>query len=93
VVGLELGADDYITKPFSPRELAARVKAVLRRAWHPVSQPASGQPFQVNESKRQLTYFGKVLDLSRYKYEILKTFIRRPGHVYSRDELMELVWE
>ena len=93
VVGLEIGADDYITKPFSPRELSARVKAVLRRTGHTVTQPSSGQPFQVNESKRQISYFGEVLDLSRYEYEILKTFIRRPGHVYSRDQLMELVWE
>jgi two-component system catabolic regulation response regulator CreB len=47
----------------------------------------------VNESKRQITYQGKILDLSRYEYEILRTFIRRPGHVYSREQLMDLVWE
>ncbi len=93
VVGLEIGADDYITKPFSPRELGARVKAVLRRAPLSPSQPSSGQAFEINESKRQISYFGKALDLSRYEYEILKTFIRRPGHVYSRDQLMEIVWD
>ena len=93
VVGLEIGADDYITKPFSPRELGARVKAVLRRTPISPSQPSSGQALEINESKRQISYFGKVLDLSRYEYEILKTFIRRPGHVYSRDQLMEIVWD
>lgn len=93
VVGLEIGGDDYVTKPFSPRELTARVKAVLRRT---LNGPLPGRepgPFEVNESKRQIAYFGTVVDLSRYEYEILKTFIRRPGHVFSREQLMDLVWE
>lgn len=93
VVGLEIGADDYVTKPFSPRELSARVRAVLRRTLPHEGSTTSRQIFQVNDSKRQIAYHGKVLDLSRYEYEILKTFIGRPGHVYSRDHLMELVWE
>ncbi|MHC1743806.1 MAG: two-component system response regulator CreB [Syntrophobacteraceae bacterium] len=93
VVGLEIGADDYVTKPFSPRELSARVKAVLRRT-RPNADCVSTEPaFQVNESKRQIAYRGKVLDLSRYEYDILRTFIKRPGHVYSREQLMDLVWE
>jgi two-component system catabolic regulation response regulator CreB len=93
VVGLEIGADDYISKPFSPRELAARVRAVLRRTQNADRSDLLPQVFQMNESKRQISYCGQALDLSRYEYDILKIFIRQPGHVYSRDQLMELVWD
>jgi two-component system catabolic regulation response regulator CreB len=91
VVGLEIGGDDYMTKPFSPRELSARVKAILRRT-KPASE-AVMRAFRVDESRRQIAYFGSSLELSRYEYELLKTFIRRPGHVFSRDQLMDLCWE
>ena len=93
VVGLEFGGDDYVVKPFSPRELSARVKAILRRTQQASPHPLTNQAFEINESKRQLFYFGKPLELSRYEYELLKTFIRRPGHVFSRDQLMDLVWD
>jgi two-component system catabolic regulation response regulator CreB len=94
VVGLELGADDYITKPFSPREVSARVKAVLRRTGTGSCNTAPRDSvFTVNDSKRRIWFLGECLDLSRYEYEILKTFIRRPGHVFSREQLMELVWD
>ena len=93
VVGLEIGADDYVTKPFSPRELVARVKAVLRRTSPEKSQDPPESGFAVNESKRQIIYFGKALELSRLEYRILNIFIRRPGHVFSRDRLMDLVWD
>ena len=92
VVGLEIGADDYISKPFSPRELSARVKAVLRRTKNLSPPPVPHTGFEINESKRQVSYFGRPLELSRYEFEILTTFIRRPGHVFSRDQLMALVW-
>lgn len=93
VVGLEIGADDYVTKPFSPRELTARIKAILRRSGTAREKPASSGVFQVDESKRRITYRDKFLDLSRYEFNILKTFINRPGHVFSRDKLMDMAWE
>jgi two-component system catabolic regulation response regulator CreB len=96
VLGLEIGADDYVVKPFSPRELSARVKAVLRRSRTEASeaaQPATARALSVDASKRQVTFFGEVLALSKYEYEILTTFIARPGHVFSRERLMSLLWE
>lgn len=95
VVGLELGADDYVTKPFSPRELAARTKAVLRRARHGGGSPPAlpNTVFALDEERRQITYFGRPLDLARYEYRLLAVLIKRPGRVYSRDELLDLVWD
>ncbi|MDQ6627831.1 MAG: two-component system response regulator CreB [Pseudomonadota bacterium] len=108
VVGLELGADDYIAKPFSPRELVARVRSVLRRsgagapqasaampasAVPPDNNPSwSALPLSVDESRMQARYFGRLLELSRYEFHLLKTLAARPGHVYSRDALLERVW-
>jgi two-component system catabolic regulation response regulator CreB len=93
VVGLEFGADDYVVKPFSPRELCARVKAVLRRTWQLGVDRTSSRAFRLNESKRQTSYFGTPVDLSRYEYNLLKPFIHRPGHVFSRERLMDLAWD
>lgn len=96
VLGLEMGADDYVAKPFSPRELTARIKAVLRRTRQPAAvakAPPALAPFTLNASKRQITFQGVALELSRYEFEILARFIERPGHVFSREQLMNLVWE
>ena len=93
VVGLEIGADDYVVKPFSPRELCARVKAIFRRTQRPVTERSTLQTFRVNESKRQISYMGQPLDLSRYEYNLLTLFIHRPGHVFSREQLMEMAWD
>jgi two-component system catabolic regulation response regulator CreB len=96
VLGLEIGADDYVAKPFSPRELAARVKAVLRRCHQPpqgVDDRQDSSAFAVNTSKRTIFFFGTPLELSKYEFDILKHFIERKGHVFSREQLMNLVWE
>jgi two-component system, OmpR family, catabolic regulation response regulator CreB len=94
VVGLELGADDYVIKPFSPRELAARAKAVLRRARRGSSPtPPAGTAFALDEERRQISYFGTPLELSRYEYKLLCVLLKKPGRVYSRDQLLELVWD
>lgn len=93
IVGLEIGADDYVTKPFSPRELTARIKAVIRRTGTVKENPSKSNVFSVDGSRRRITYLGRPLDLSRYEFNILKTFINRPGHVFSRDKLMDMAWE
>jgi two-component system, OmpR family, catabolic regulation response regulator CreB len=100
VVGLEIGADDYMVKPFSPRELSARVKAVLRRttalpavtAPSPSEHSAAG-PFVVDREKVVISYEGSPLELSRYEFKILDTLLSRPGQVFSRRQLMEAVWD
>ncbi len=94
VVGLELGADDYVTKPFSPRELVARVRTVLRRSAVPSVAPAApSTAFVLDEGKRAIHYCGRALDLSRYEYGLLKTLIGRPGFVFTRERLLSLVWD
>ena len=103
VVGLALGADDYVAKPFSPRELVARVRGILRRAGKAASAPvaaaaaadattiASG-PVVVDEGRMQVKYYGRALELSRYEYGLLKTLAARPGHVFTRETLLDRVW-
>jgi two-component system catabolic regulation response regulator CreB len=98
VLGLELGADDYVVKPFSPRELAARVKAVLRRApaAHTEQPPPVAAPARalvIDPAKRQAVFFGAQLSLSKLEYELLATFVKRPGQVFSREQLMTMIWE
>lgn len=98
VVGLEIGADDYMVKPFSPRELAARVKAVFRRGAtiREVGSPVrvnSSLPFTLDSERMKIFYFGEALPLSRYEFRLLRVFLERPGRVLSRDQLMELAWE
>ncbi len=96
VVGLEIGADDYMVKPFSPRELTARVKAVLRRTSPDVSkdiQHVNDQVFCIDVLKHRITYFSMTLDLSRYEFQLLEILIKRPGQIFSRDKLMELAWD
>jgi two-component system, OmpR family, catabolic regulation response regulator CreB len=100
VVGLELGADDYIAKPFSPRELVARVRGILRRASAPPAPPAAKtapeathpSPWAVDADRQQIRFYNHLLDLTRYEFGVLRLLVQRPGRVFSRDELLELVW-
>jgi DNA-binding response OmpR family regulator len=93
VIGLELGADDYVTKPFSPRELVARVRAVLRRVGD--SEPASAllraDDLVIDTDKRTVTRAGQSIDLTTTEFDLLLVFARSPGRVFSRMELLDRV--
>jgi two-component system catabolic regulation response regulator CreB len=91
VVGLELGADDYVVKPFSPRELVARVRARLRRA-HATEAVREHGPFAHDASGQRIRYHGQWLSLTRYEYRLLAVLLRRPGAISSREQLMDEVW-
>ena len=94
VVGLELGADDYVTKPFSPREMVLRVKTVLRRAGGK-SAPAEVLKFDdltVDIGKHEVTHKGKAIDLTVTEFKLLATLMERRGRVQSRDRLLTDVW-
>ena len=100
VLGLELGADDYITKPFKNRELMARVKANIRRmSMAPAAAPAKGQPslplgtrMQVDEDRATIYKDGAALDLTQREYDLIRFLAARPGKIFSREALMEHVW-
>jgi two-component system catabolic regulation response regulator CreB len=99
VVGLEIGGDDYVVKPFSPREVTARVKAILRRSvtvqCNPLgyTAPEAVAEFAVDEERCLIRFQGVALALTRNEYRLLKTLVARPGRVYSRDELMTAAWD
>lgn len=102
IVGLELGADDYIVKPFSPREIVARIAAVLRRQdWSASDEtryPAANNVItyggiEIDENRRQVVVDGSVISLTRTEYCFLLTLLRRPGQVYTREQIIELVWD
>lgn len=90
VLGFELGADDYVPKPFSPREVLARVAAILKRSQPAVS--ASTQDIVLDETRARVLCRGTALALTRYEYLLLTVFMRTPQRVYSRAQLMALVW-
>ena len=92
VLGLELGADDYVGKPFSPRELVARVRARLRRHANEGQAQARGR-FEIDTDGHRIRYAGQALDLTRYEYALLAELLRRPGAILSRAQLLDRVWE
>jgi len=95
VLGLEFGADDYVVKPFSPRELAARVKAVLRRQNGTFEETKSikiGHDLMIDLQKYKVTKNGDELNLTSTEYKILKMLSSRPGWVYSRNQMLDYLW-
>jgi two-component system catabolic regulation response regulator CreB len=93
IVGLELGADDYVAKPFSPREVTARVRAVLRRSKGNGGATRSAGVWAHDEEKCRIAYRGRPLDLTRNEYRLLAALVAAPGRVFSRDQLMHAAWD
>jgi two-component system catabolic regulation response regulator CreB len=90
VLGLELGADDYVAKPFSPRELVARVRVILRRLTPRAAAVESR--FELDEASHRIRFCGQPLELTRYEFRLLKTLLNQPERIFSRAQLMERVW-
>ena len=98
IVGLEIGADDYVGKPFNPRELAARIKAVLRRASAPERPLTAGRPpmdfgnTRIDQDRHEVTIAGKQVELRTKEFELLVAFVQHMGLVLERDKLLNIVW-
>jgi DNA-binding response OmpR family regulator len=93
VAGLELGADDYVSKPFSPRELAARIKAILRRVEHRnEDEVLAAHDIVLRRDSRDVTVSGAMIDLTGKEFDLLACFLEHPGIVLSREKLLDLVW-
>ncbi len=105
IVGLEIGGDDYVTKPFSPREVTARIRAILRRTASAAQTPQASaqavslqalQPpaaWDLDEERQRIRHQGIPLELTRNEYRLLRTFLRRPGRIFSRDDLLAAAWD
>jgi two-component system catabolic regulation response regulator CreB len=107
VVGLELGADDYVVKPFSPREVAARIRVIIKR-YHVVSNPASTKPasstsastqisalnttLEINRDSASACFYGVAMSLTRFEFLILAQLVENPQRVYSRTQLLDIIW-
>ena len=97
MAALETGADDYVTKPFSPREIVARVRAVLRRAAPTGAPPAPAKaadpvPLAVDEATRRATVHGRPMELTRVEFDLLACLLGAPGRVFTRAQLIDRVW-
>jgi two-component system, OmpR family, response regulator RegX3 len=91
IIGLEIGADDYVVKPFSVRELAARVRAIARR--RVVEAPLEGNSISLSRNKREVTLAGEVVELTMKEFELLAVLMEEPGRTVPRQELYSRVWD
>ncbi len=91
IFGLDIGGDDYVVKPFSPRELIARIRSLLRRCQQQAQQ--LDVEFVIDRQKQRIQYYGVMLDLARYEYRLLAVLIKYPGRIYSRRDLMNSAWD
>lgn len=91
IVGLEIGADDYVTKPFSPREVATRVRVILRRMTT-TGTKTNATWFELEDESARIRFCGTTLDLTRYEFLLLKQLLGHPGRIYARDALMDYIW-
>ena len=95
VLGLEIGGDDYMTKPFSPRELVARIKAHLRRSGEPTPRPQTALsmgPFRLDRAARRVIQGEKEIELTSTEFKLLEFFLTHPGTAWSREQLLREVW-
>lgn len=96
IIGLELGADDYLTKPFNPRELVARIKAILRRSERPAalaeSAPRHFADLIIDSTRREVRCNGVPVELRTQEFDLLLTLIEQPGRVFTREQLLEKAW-
>ncbi len=94
IVGLEIGADDYMGKPFSPRELTARIKVILKRSQSTtVKSSTEISRFEIDQDRYRIRFHEVWLELTKYEFQILKTLLQQPGRVYSREQIMDQAWQ